>query len=110
MFVKHKRYIRFITLMIPLFLVFMGMRVPDFSRPHKPKPMRGAVLDETTGQNVLQSIVKIDGDSCITTLPPTPPLAAKEYHPEVRSIHSPDPLLSLSPFPPRAPPASPALA
>ncbi|NTW88622.1 MAG: hypothetical protein HGB26_05765 [Desulfobulbaceae bacterium] len=110
MFVKHSRYLRFIILLIPLFLVFFGMKVPDFSRPQKPKPMRRAVLDKTPVKTVLQSIVKIDIDPCITSLPTIVFLATEEYFPEASPIHSPVHLLSRSPFPPRAPPASPTLA
>ncbi len=111
MFVKHSHYIRFITLMIPLFLVFMGMRVPDFSRPQKPKPMRRAVLDKTPVHNVLQSIVKkIDVDPCIPILPVFEFFATEVYSNEVHTVFLPVPLLSLTPFPPRAPPVSPTLA
>lgn len=110
MFAKHNRCIRFITLMIPLFLVFMGMRVPDFSRPHKPKPMRRAVLDKTPAHNLLQSIVKADADPCIAGLPAIVLCATEEYSPEERTTNSPIPLLLLSPFPPRAPPVVPSLA
>jgi hypothetical protein len=110
MFVKHSRYIRFIILIIPLFLVLFGMKVPDFSRPHKPKPMRRAVLDKTPAKTALQSIVKIEIDPCITSLTTILLLATEEYSPEVHPIFSPVSLLLLSPFPPRAPPASPTLA
>lgn len=109
MSVKDNRcsYIRFLPLIIPLFLVFMGMRVPDLSRPQKPKPMRRAVLDKTQAQTVLQSVAKIEVDSDIITglntlvLPST-----EEAYAEVHSIRASIPLLLLSPFPPRAPPAA----
>ena len=111
MFAKHSRYIRFVTLMIPLFLIFMGMRVPDFSRPHKPKPMRRAILDKTPAHTVLQSIVKVDVDSCcILSQPTLVTLAIEEHSTEVSPVFLPVPLLLQSPFPPRAPPVSPILA
>ena len=111
MFAKHSRSVRFVTLMIPLFLVFMGMRVPDFSRPHKPKPMRRAVLDKAPAHNVLQSIVKVTVDPCcIASLPSIFFLVTEEYSPNGHPLFSPVPFLSLSPFPPRAPPATPNLA
>lgn len=110
MFVKHSRYIRLTTLMIPFFLVFMGMRVPDFSRPHKPKPMRRAVLDKPLVQTVLQSVGKIDADPFLTSPHTFVFLATEEYSTEVHPISSPSHFLSLSLFPPRAPPVVPSLA
>jgi hypothetical protein len=110
MFEKHNRYIRFITLMVPLFLVFMGMRVPDFSRPHKPKPMRRAVLDKAQAQTVQESIVKINVTPFLASQHTFVLIAAEEYIPEVQPTHLPVPLLSRSPFPPRAPPVLPSLA
>ena len=110
MLAKHSRYFRFIILIIPLFLIFTGMKVPDVSRPHKPKPMRQAVLDKTPGQTVLQSVVKIDIDPVITTPYTFVILATEEYFPEALPSFSSVPLLTLSPFPPRAPPPSPVLA
>lgn len=110
MFAKQSRYIRFISLMIPLFLVFMGMRVPDFSRPHKPKPMRRAVLDKTQVKTVFQSVVKIAVDPFLTTPHTFAFLATEDYFPEVHPIYSQVPLLLLSPFPPRAPPVAPTPA
>lgn len=109
-FAKHNRFIRIITLIIPLFLVFMGMRVPDFSRPQKPKPMRRAVLDKTPVQKVLQSVVKIDIAPITIPAHDLTFLATEDYYPEAHIIYSPVPLLSLSPFPPRAPPLPAVLA
>ncbi|MBW4055109.1 MAG: hypothetical protein HIU83_06865 [Proteobacteria bacterium] len=103
---KHSRCILFVTFMIPLFLVFAGTRVPDFSHPHSPKPMRRAVLDKTPVQTVLQSVVKIDVDPCIVAVPSLAFLVSEEPSPEMHHAHAPVPLLSPSPFPPRAPPAS----
>jgi len=110
MFVKHSRYIRFITFIIPLFLAFMGMRTPDFSRPHKPKPMRRAVLDKAPAQTVLESVVKVDVAPFLASQYTLVLLVAEEYIPEVQPIHLPVPRLTRSPFPPRAPPVSPTLA
>ena len=103
---KHSRCIRFITLMIPLFLVCVGMRVPDFSRPHKPKPVRRAVLDKTQSRILQQIVVKVDVDPAILQQPIPVSLPTEEYLPEVQPIYLSAPLLSLSPFPPRAPPVS----
>jgi len=110
MFAKHSRCIRFITFMIPLFLVFVGMRVPDFSRPHKPKPMRRAVLENTSARTIVQSVVKIDVDPVIANLPTLVFLPTEDFSPAVHPVYLPVPLLSLSPLPPRAPPVLPPLA
>src|ERR1039457_1461023 len=110
MFVKQCQYIRFITLMIPIILVFVGMRVPDFSRPHKPKPMRRAVLDKSSARTIVQSVVKIDVDPVVTS-PATLVFRTTEvFSPEAYPIHSLIPLLTLSSLPPRAPPAPTLLA
>ena len=107
MFATNRQYIRFVTLMIPLFLVFMGMRVPDFSRPHKPKPMRRAVLDKTPANTVLQSIVKVGVDlCCIISQTPLVFFAIVEHSTVVSPVFLPVPLLLQSPFPPRAPPVT----
>ena len=110
-FVKHGRWIRFIALMIPLFLICLGMRVPDFSRPHKPKPLRRAVLEKTSARTIVQqSVVKSDLDP-VTISPPTiVPLPAEEYSPVAHPVYLPVPLLSLRPLSPRAPPVVTSLA
>lgn len=110
MFAKHSRGIRFITIMIPLFMVFIGMRVPDFSRPHKPKPMRRAVLDNTSARTIEQSVAKVDVDPVITSPLTLVFLSTAEYPPEVPPIHTSLPLLLLSLLSPRAPPVSNPLA
>jgi hypothetical protein len=111
MFAKHSSYVHFITVLIPFFLVFMGMKVPDFTHPHKPKPMRRAVLDKTPAYTVIQSIVKADSDNCcVSSLPLLFVVTTKIYTTEAPPIFSPVPFLSLSPFPPRAPPVSTKIA
>ena len=103
-FTKHKLYIRFIALIIPLFLVFVGIKVPDFSRVHKPKPMRQAVLDKTPDQTENQSIVKNGIDPVISSLLTLVFLTAEKHSPEAQPFHSSVSFLSLSPLSPRAPP------
>lgn len=102
---KHNRLIRGIILVIPLFLAVVGMRVPDFSRPHKPKPMRRAVLENASSRTIVQSIVKADIAPVIPEQPvnvtPDPAISSIE----VVTTYSPVSLLSLNPLPPRAPPA-----
>jgi hypothetical protein len=88
----------------------MGMKVPDFSRPQKPKPMRRAVLDKTPVQKVLQSVVKVDIDPITITSHNLTFLTTGDYYAEAHIIYSPVPLLLLCPFPPRAPPVSTVLA
>jgi len=107
---KHNRYIRLVAILIPLFLVFVGIRVPDLSRPHKPKPMRRAVLENTTARTIVQSVVKNDIDPVTTNLTTLVLLPTEEYIPEAQPIYVSVPLWSLSPFPPRAPPVTRPLA
>lgn len=109
-FAKHSRCIRYITLIIPLFLVCVGMRVPDLSRPHKPKPMRRAVLDKTPSRTIVHSVVKVDVDPVITSQPAVVLLSVVNISSEALPNYLPVPLLSLSPLPPRAPPVSNPLA
>jgi hypothetical protein len=96
--------------MIPLFLVCVGLRVPDISRPHKPKPMRRAVLEETPSRIVIKSVVKIDPDPIINTLPAIVSLPSEGYSPEAHPSYLSIPFLSLKSFPPRAPPVSNPIA
>jgi hypothetical protein len=96
--------------MIPIFLVVMGIRVPDFSRPHIPKPMRRAVLDKTPAKTVLQHVAKVVLDPCIINTPAIVAIVTEEYRSEVPPIYLPVPLLLLTPFPPRAPPVPNSLA
>ena len=110
MFTKYSRCIRFITLIIPLFLVCVGMKVPGFSRTHKPKPIRRAILGKTSARTVVQSVEKIDLDPVITNPPTLFFLSTEEHSPEAPSIHSSVSLLALSSLPPRGPPASNPLA
>lgn len=109
-FVKHGRWIRFIALMIPMFLVCLGMRVPDFSRPHKPKPLRRAVLEKTSARTIVQSAVKTELDPVATSQPILVSLPAEAYSPVTHPVYLPVPLLSQSPLPPRAPPVVKPLA
>ena len=110
MFAKHSRYIRFITLLIPFFLVCVGTRVPDFSRPHKPKPLRRAVLEKTSARTIVHSVVKSDLDPVTTSQPTLVLLPAEKYSPVTHPVYLPVPLLSLSPQSPRGPPVANPLA
>lgn len=103
-FIKHKLCMRSVALMIPLLLVFVGIRVPDFSRLHKPKPVRQATLDKTPNQTENQSIVKNGVDPVISSLLALVFLTEEKKSPEAQSFHSSVSFLSLSPLSPRAPP------
>src|SRR5450631_4014430 len=110
MFVKHSRCIRFCTVVVPVFMVFVGAKAPDFTRPLKPKPVRRAVLEKTSARTIVQSVVKTDIYPVITNLPALVFLSTEEYSPEAYPIHSHVPHLSLRPLSPRAPPLSNPLA
>lgn len=104
LFAKHNLWIDFIVLIIPFFLVFSGMRVPDLSRPQKPKPIRQAVLNKTPLETEIKSIFKIDIGPFITNPVFHVSSGSEEFLFESHFQHSPIQLLSLSPLPPRAPP------
>jgi hypothetical protein len=104
--IKYLRHPRFIILLILSFLVFVGVKFSDLSRPHKPKCLWGVVLDESPSQTEKQSITKIDLDPVIPGLPTFSFLATEKHFPEAHPVHSSAPFLSLNPLPPRAPPAS----
>lgn len=101
----HSRYIRLVTILIPLFLVCLGMKVPDLSRPHKPKPVRRAVLDKTPAQVIKDSVAKvavtpaIPGSSTVIVPPAVLAylIAATEIYVSVSYERA-------TPLPPRAPP------
>lgn len=103
---KQMRRLRFVSLIIPVFLLSAGMRAPDLSHPHKPKPMARAVMEKTTARTVLQAIAKIDIDPVTTNQLILDFLATGEHAPELQPYHPPVPILSLAAFPPRAPPTS----
>ena len=111
MFAKHGRSFHFITLLIPLFLAFVGMKVTDLSRQHKPKPMRRAVLDRIPSRTIVHSVVKVAEDPAIAiqlslVFRPVVGTASQELH----HNYLPVPPLSLGLSPPRAPPGLPPLA
>lgn len=103
------RDLRFVSLMIPLFLLFVGMRVPDLSHPHKPKPMARAVMEKTSARTVLQTIAKVDLDPVAPNQFTLDYRDTEEHSPELPPCHAPVPILSLAAFPPRAPPTPPPL-
>ncbi|RII30369.1 MAG: hypothetical protein CXR30_08645 [Geobacter sp.] len=104
MFAGYSRHLRFITLAIPLFLVIVGMSVPDLSRPHAPKPMRRAVLDKTPARSIQLSTVKIDTVLLITIAPAIVLVSSEEYSLEAEPLRFSAPVLPLDPLSPRAPP------
>jgi hypothetical protein len=55
----------FIALSIPLFLVFLGMRVPNLSRPHRPRPLNRAVIQAQTSSFEIEASSNISIDPVI---------------------------------------------
>lgn len=102
----HTRYLRCISLVIPLFLVMVGMWVPDLSRPSKPKPLRRAVLDKTPTRSPHSSTAKNTVDPFITSQPTFEVIVSENHFPEAAPLRSPTPALPLVPSSPRAPPAT----
>jgi len=101
---KHRLFVRFVIFMIPLFLLFVGIRLPDFSRLQKPKPMRRAILENKNVQNFQEAIKKI------TLEPITINQATPKVTPQYRHVSQPradqfvQRFLPAIPLPPRAPP------
>jgi hypothetical protein len=42
----NKNLLRFVTCVAALCILFIGMRVPDLSRPHRPKPTHRAFIEK----------------------------------------------------------------
>jgi hypothetical protein len=62
-FSSHRFATIFVALSIPIFLVFLGMRVPNLTRPHKPRPLNRAVIQVQT------SIFQIEASSNLSIDP-----------------------------------------
>ena len=55
----HKQLTILVTFFVACSLLFIGMRVPDLTRPHRPKPSQRAVIEspvETSQQGVTKSV------------------------------------------------------
>lgn len=63
---NHFRPLILVTFLIALALLCAGMRVPDLSRPHRPKPTHRIVLE--TQQKTLSNHLK-QHDTPVTVLP-----------------------------------------
>ena len=55
----------FVALSIPIFLVFLGMRVPNLSRPHRPRPLNRAVIQTQTGTFEIEALSNLSIDPVI---------------------------------------------
>ena len=103
---KHNRWVRLIVLLVPVFLAFWGMKVPDLSGPQKPKPLRRAVLAKTPVQSAKLCTLKIAVEPLLSSTHSfTIPLVESKLtvqSPLSLTIPAPTPPLLLS----RAPPES----
>lgn len=92
---------------VSLCLVFLGIRVPDVSRLHSPKPRPRAVIEKTTVKVCHQDGIKVslDLEACQTfVVLPTPVL----FRPSSRQgIHTVQ-LIPIKHHTARAPPVIPA--
>ena len=48
-FSKRSLAILFVAISIPIFILLLGMRVPNLSRPHGPRPMHRALIQDQSG-------------------------------------------------------------
>ena len=57
----QERFSLLVTFIIAFCLVIAGMRVPDLTRPHRPKPSQRAVIesDDKVSQHVVNKSVEI---------------------------------------------------
>ncbi len=51
---KYRFFTFIVALTLPVFLMFMGMRVPNLSQPQKPRIMNRAVLHTSDGKSFQQ--------------------------------------------------------
>ena len=54
----HKSLLTLVTCVTALCILFMGMRVPDISRPHRPKPTHRAFIEKQVKTWQQQAIKK----------------------------------------------------
>ena len=107
-FNHHTRFVRFVVFLIPVFLIFLGIRLPDLSQPHKPKPIRRAILEKSPARSLLASVksvckVNIDPFFLVHEINVAP--SVLEFPLEAKTDYQLAPQLSATPFPPRAPPS-----
>ncbi len=103
--VRHNRSLRYVAYMIPLFLLFVGIRLPEFSRPHKPKPMRRAMLENKNVRIFQEAIVKIHLEPVVLDKESTKFITTCWYTSTPLPALFYQPFLSITPLPSRAPPA-----
>lgn len=101
---NNYRCIRFVTCMIPFILLFWGIRVPDFSCPQKPKPMRRAMLENKKVLSIQKAHVKKHLEPVIINHTVSEAITACRYTSEPQKFHSSRSFLTILPLPPRAPP------
>jgi hypothetical protein len=101
---KHYRCARLITFLISFFILFWGIRVPDFSREQKPQPMRRAMLENKITQNLHISIVKIHLEAATFHQSTSESPASCKNSPEPQPITSIMSFLPIDQLPSRASP------
>jgi hypothetical protein len=102
----HDLYVRFVICLVAFFLLFMGIRLPDFSRAPKPKPMRRAMLDNQNVRPFHKAFIKVHLDPVVIGQTICQCAAPYEFVQEPYTYHSFQSLLSIIPLPSRAPPAA----
>jgi hypothetical protein len=101
--IKYCRPQILVTLLVAFSLLFSGVRVPDFSRPHRPRPTQRVVL-ETLHKTPSSPLKQHDNFVAVSPVPQES-TAAVSYHALSRAV----PSLYTSPASPahsgRSPPA-----
>jgi len=67
--INHFRPQALVTFLVALGLLFTGVRVPDISRPHRPKPSHRVVLENP--HKSFSDSLKQSGD-LVAVVPPSP--------------------------------------
>jgi hypothetical protein len=91
--------------LISFFILFWGIRVPDFSREQKPQPMRRAMLQNKIAQNFHISVVKIHLESVVFHQSIFELPASCKNSPELQPITSIKSFPQIDQLPSRASPA-----
>lgn len=93
-----------VTVTVSLCLVLLGMKVPNLSRLHSPKPRPRAVIENSVKVSHHQgygTAESLDLEACrITLVPPAPLLSSAAFRPEVPAAR----LAPIKHYTARAPP------
>lgn len=100
--IQNKQLRTVITCVTVLSILFLGMRVPDISRPHRHKPTNRAVIDKQV--KAPQSAVKKSVEIVAISIRPVEISSPVFYRSDFQYAFQPPGYPHFSPNAPRAPP------